>query len=699
QSATITGGTVQSGTITAAGGYAIQAGTVSAVLAGSGGVAKSTSGTATLSGANLFGGGVTVSGGLLNVGGVTALGVAGSALAVDGGTVDLRGFGVTIGDLSGSAGGTITSSSNTATTLTVGGANSTRYDGVLANSAGTLNLTKTGAGTLTLGGVNTFTGTTTISAGSLVLDNGLALQNSTFDTAGIASLSFGTLTAASFGGLTGSGNIDLTALTNGLSIGGGNRSSTYDGVLSGAGGLTKTGTGTFTLTGAQTYAGTTTISQGTLQIGSSGTTGALPGAVTNNGVLAFNRSNSMTFSGAINGTGSVTQSGGGRLTLSGSNSYSGGTLITGTGSLAIASPASIGSGPITLQTSQTGFPTVLALTSGMTLSNPINFVQVASNRNNLDTTGVTTLSGPLTISGTGNSTNILSNGGGALGLTTVAGNLTAASTFTGNVSLRGNVLVTGTINMPGANLDLNASGTTTIASTGNVWTFTQFQATDNVLKVGVDNALPTNARIQFSGNSTGGGLDLNGFNQTIQGFTSDSGTIPAPLARIFNNAATDSTLTLAGLFTNRTANVALADGTGGGRLALVMNSAGRTQTLASATSSYSGGTTILAGTLAQGAVNALGSANGALAVNGGTLDLGGFGLTVGTLSGSAGGVIRSGAAGAVTFTAGSASDSTFAGLIENGSGTVAFTKVGSGALTLTAANTYTGLTTVSAGSL
>ena len=72
---------------------------------------------------------------------------------------------------------------------------------------------------------------------------------------------------------------------------------------------------------------------------------------------------------------------------------------------------------------------------------------------------------------------------------------------------------------------------------------------------------------------------------------------------------------------------------------------------------------------------------------------------MGTLSGSAGGVIRSGTVGAVTFTAGSASSSTFAGLIENGNGTVAFTKAGSGALTLTAASTYTGLTTVSAGSL
>jgi fibronectin-binding autotransporter adhesin len=640
-------------------------------------------------------GNVSVSNGRLILGG-TSIPVLPS-LAVTGGTFDLAGYASTITDLSGSAGGTITTSSNTSVTLTVGGANSTQFDGTIANAAGTLNLTKTGAGTLTLGGANTFTGTTTIAAGSIALANANALQTSILDTASFGSLSFGSLSSVSFGGLAGSSNIALTNSGSALnlSIGGGNASNTYGGVLSGLGGLTKVGSGTFTLTGSQTYAGTTTISQGTLQLGNGGTTGAVPGSVTNNGVLVFNRSDSLTFSQAIDGSGSVTQSGGGRLTLSGSNSYSGGTLITGTGSLAISNPASIGSGPITLQTAQTGANAVFVLANSMTLSNAINFVQVGSNRNNLETTGVTTLSGPLTISGTGFSTNIISNAGGTL--TTVTGNLTAASSFTGNLSFRGNILFTGTINTPGANIDLNTGGTTTISSTGNVWTYTQFQGSNNVLKVGAENALPTNARVQFSGNASGGGLDLNGFNQSIPGFTSDSGTIPAPLARIFNNAGTNSTLTLAGLTADRSANIALADGTGGGKLALVMNSAGRTQTLASATSSYSGGTTILAGTLAQGAANALG--NGPLAVNGGSLDLGGFGLTVGTLSGSAGGVIRSGTVGAVTFTAGSASNSSFAGLIENGNGTVAFTKAGSGALTLTAANTYTGLTTVSNGSL
>jgi fibronectin-binding autotransporter adhesin len=641
-------------------------------------------------------GNVGVSNGRLILGG-TSIPVLPS-VAVTGGTFDLNGYGATITDLTGSAGGTITSSSNTTTTLTVGGDNSTRYDGVLANSAGTLNFVKQGAGTLTLGGASTFTGTTTISAGSLTLDNSLALENSTFDTAGSASLSFGTLTAASFGGLTGSGNIDLTALAGGLTIGGGNRSSTYEGVLSGAGGLTKTGTGTFILTGSQAYGGVTTISQGTLQLGNGGSTGWLPAAaVTNNATLAFSRSDNVTFSSGINGSGSVTQSGGGVLTLSGSNGYTGGTLIGGTGSLSVASAAALGTGTITLQTTQISSPNaILSLTSGMILANPIVMSQSASNRNNIWTTGSTTLSGPITITGIGAGANVFQNNGSRL---TITGNITGTA-FAGSVSFRGSTTeITGTVNMPSAVFDLNAGGTTIISSTGNVWSYTQFQGSNNVLRLGATDAMPTSNRVQFSGDSTGGGLDLNGFSQTIAGLTSVSGSIAAPRAQIYNSAATASTLTLAGLTADRSSNVALTNGTGGGTLALVMNSAGRTQTLASATSSYSGGTTIVAGTLALGAANALGATSGALAVNGGALDLRGFGLSVGLLSGSSGGVITSGTAGAVTFTASSAADSTFAGLIQNGLGTVGLTKAGSGALTLTAAHTYTGPTDVNGGVL
>ena len=67
--------------------------------------------------------------------------------------------------------------------------------------------------------------------------------------------------------------------------------------------LTKVGTGKLTLAGSNASTGITTISDGTLQIGNGGTTGALgTGAVTNNAALWFNRSDSLVVPNAISGT-------------------------------------------------------------------------------------------------------------------------------------------------------------------------------------------------------------------------------------------------------------------------------------------------------------------------------------------------------------------------------------------------------------
>ena len=60
--------------------------------------------------------------------------------------------------------------------LTVGSnGQSTLFGGVIANSNGAGGLTKTGAGLLTLTGANTYSGLTTVSAGSIVVDNAAAL--------------------------------------------------------------------------------------------------------------------------------------------------------------------------------------------------------------------------------------------------------------------------------------------------------------------------------------------------------------------------------------------------------------------------------------------------------------------------------------------------------------------------------------------
>ncbi|WP_077928456.1 autotransporter family protein [Wohlfahrtiimonas populi] len=76
------------------------------------------------------------------------------------------------------------------------------------------------------------------------------------------------------------------------------------------------------------YVGGTTIISGTLQLGNGGTTGLVIGDITNNGTLAFNRSDSLTFGNVISGSGSVHQIGSGELVLSGNNSYSGETFVS-----------------------------------------------------------------------------------------------------------------------------------------------------------------------------------------------------------------------------------------------------------------------------------------------------------------------------------------------------------------------------------
>ncbi|MBW4652274.1 MAG: autotransporter-associated beta strand repeat-containing protein [Kaiparowitsia implicata GSE-PSE-MK54-09C] len=175
--------------------------------------------------------------------------------------------------------------------------------GVTATIASTIagagiGLTKQGAGTLVLTGTNTYDGGTTINSGALQIGNG---------------------------GTTGSiiGDVTSNAV---FAI---NRSDavTFAHIVSGTGALHQSGTGSLILTGANAYTGGTTINAGTLQIGNGGTTGSIVGNVTNNGVVAINRSNALTIAGVISGTGALRQNGPGTLTLTGTNIYTGVTTI------------------------------------------------------------------------------------------------------------------------------------------------------------------------------------------------------------------------------------------------------------------------------------------------------------------------------------------------------------------------------------
>jgi fibronectin-binding autotransporter adhesin len=360
-------------------------GTYSGNMDGSGSVTKTGAGTLILGGFNTYSGGTTVAAGTLQGDTTSLQGNITNNAAV---TFDQAAPGTYAGNMSGSGSLTkigadilILSGTNTYGGGTTVGAgtlqgDSTGLQGNITNNAavtfdqsgsgtyagnmdGTGNLAKTGAGTLILGGTNSYTGGTTVSAGTLQGDSaslqGAIINNAavTFNqaaagtyagnmsgTGSLAKTGAGTLvlgstnsysggTAVSAGTLQGDtaslqGNItNNAAITFNQAANG-----TYAGIMSGTGNLTKTGAGTLTLGGTNSYTGGTTVSAGTLQ----GDTASLQGNITNNGAVAFNQVANGTYAGSMAGTGSLTKSGAGTLILGGTNSYTGGTTV-GAGTL------------------------------------------------------------------------------------------------------------------------------------------------------------------------------------------------------------------------------------------------------------------------------------------------------------------------------------------------------------------------------
>ena len=168
---TLNGGSiVNSGTaasMTASSGYTLNGGTASAALGGGAVSMTGTTGSGfvLLSGANTYTGGTTVSGGTLQLGNFLALGSTSSGLQLNGGLVDLNGQTVATGGLTGS-GGTLTSTIDGGILYLTPTAPAT-YSGTIASKAGiTLNAP---GNSQTLNAANSYSGPTTVSAGTLAL--------------------------------------------------------------------------------------------------------------------------------------------------------------------------------------------------------------------------------------------------------------------------------------------------------------------------------------------------------------------------------------------------------------------------------------------------------------------------------------------------------------------------------------------------
>jgi autotransporter-associated beta strand protein len=200
---------------------------------------------------------------------------------------------------------------------------------------GTGGLIKSTPGDVSLNAANTFSGDSRIGAGSLTLGDPAALSKSTLDmnTSDSGSLSFGTLSSATLGGLKGSRNLSLqngSSAAVSANVGNNNQSTTYTGTIGGSGTFNKVGTGTFFLDGTISAAALT-VSAG--KLGGNGTITApvtlLSGGTVSPGdpVGRLNINNTLTLSAGGNVIVEIDKAGGTNDLISGLTGVTyGGTL-------------------------------------------------------------------------------------------------------------------------------------------------------------------------------------------------------------------------------------------------------------------------------------------------------------------------------------------------------------------------------------
>ncbi|MBO9715375.1 MAG: autotransporter-associated beta strand repeat-containing protein [Pseudoxanthomonas sp.] len=565
--------------------------TISAPLSGASLLRKTDSGTLVLAGANTYTGGTVIEGGTLEVTSDANLGDTAGRLLLDGGTLRVAADATIARPVAlGVLGGGIETADSTGTATTV------ELAGAIGGIAD-FGFTKSGAGTLVMTANNTYRGFTTISGGTLQLGNGgttggvlgfitdnaalVVNRSNAFTIFGVVS-GTGTLEQAGTGTtiLTGentyTGGTTISAGT--LQIGNGgtsgsvvgdivddgvlaiNRSDTVrlPGVISGSGQLLQAGIGTTVLLADNTYTGGTTIAAGTLQLGDGGTTGSIVGDVANEGVIAFDRSDTVTYAGVISGGGALQQVGTGTTILTGANTMTGG--------------ATVAAG--TLQVGDGG-------TTGQIFGNILDNGTVVLDRSDDLTYGSV-------ISGTGN---VIKQGAGTLVVT-------GENTYTGGTTISDGRIEVGDGGTTGsfvgevvdnAELAINRSDslliTGVISGTGS---FEQMGTGTTILEA--DQTYTGGTTVSAGTLQVGNG----GFTGSVLGDIVDNGIL------VFNRA---DTLVLPNLVS------------GSGELV----QAGLGTLIVSGANSYSGGTAIESGVLEIASDAAMGAASGGLRIGGGTL--------------------------------------------------------------------------------
>jgi autotransporter-associated beta strand protein len=576
--------------------------------------------------------------------------------------------------------GTMTfSQSSTAGTASITNSGSIQFAD--STTAGDATITTTNGGTTSIG--------STASGGS---GRFITQSGGTFNISGLGSA------GTTAGSIEGAGSYVLGAKN--LTVGSNDLSTEVSGVISGVGGsLTKVGSGTFTLTGTNTYTGATTVSDGTLQIGKNGDPGSIASATVDvgaSGTLQYVDSSD---------AGSATISNSGVMKFF-NTSTAGNASITNTNTLDFGDNSSAGTAAIssdawlTFWNASTAGDATITTTNGGTTS----FVHASSGGS---AQFVTQAGGTVDISG-------LSSGGTTAGSIEGAGNyvLGAKNLTVGSNGL--DTTVSGVISGVGGSLTKTGNGTL-ILSGANTYTGAT-TVDDGVLEVSGSIASATvdvdtaSASLLYVGSASAGSAAItndgglgfwnsstaNDANITNTGNVHFFTTSAAGTATVTNNGGAvtfHNSSTAANATINNNGTLQFQDSSDAGSATITNNSNLYFVNTASAEdatiTTANGATTQLSDTATGGAARFI-------TQSGGTFDISGLsngGATAGSIEGAGDYVL-----GAKNLDVGSNDlSTTISGVISGVGGSL--TKSGSGTLNLTGTNTYTGDTTVNAGTL